>query len=410
MKGETRPKKKKAKPLSAERLSAAIDSARKIFSSKKTKNESNPLEFEGDFDHLFKDAIPGSGLLAAGLATNWVEVKYRIHNIVKFNMRQITYSTGIELIWTDSQLTLCDCTGGNHTGPTEMDSGDLHRWVWTPDFFNWFMKSWNNHGVGLRDQSHQLRVSAAEDGVRMSQSSVATIKTPCGRNMTWWPYEVVTCHFLGGSYSWGAWLLGSYTSEIDTSDLKATLGAWIFRVYKTPLTGSILMDADDPYILSGITFVAIRDNPGVLLGRITMALETLVVISLGILCIPSIHPHAEGLGTDRCTVLAGLMITYVYIYEYVFDIIPNDVGGHVSDMLLYYWVFAGLAPTQTIIMGLIANRWSVNCRRLVDITFFIFSLLAFAYFKGYIVADIGAEVTRDSCYQRIRDGITRELI
>ena len=141
--------------------------------------------------------------------------------------------------------------------------------------------------------------------------------------MTWWPYEVVTCHFLGGSYSWGAWLLGSYTSEIDTSDLKATLGAWIFRVYKTPLTGSILMDADDPYILSGITFVAIRDNPGVLLGRVTMALETLVMISLGILCIPSIHPHAEGLGTDRCTVLAGLMITYVYIYEYVFDIIPK---------------------------------------------------------------------------------------
>ena len=61
-------------------------------------------------------------------------------------------------------------------------------------------------------------------------------------------------------------------------------------------------------------------------------------------------------------------------------------------------------------MGLIANRWSVNCRRLVDITSFIICLLAFAYFKGFIVADIGAEVTGDSSYQRVRDGITRELI
>ena len=59
-------------------------------------------------------------------------------------------------------------------------------------------------------------------------------------------------------------------------------------------------------------------------------------------------------------------------------------------------------------MGLIANRWSVNCRRLVDITSFIICLLA--YFKGFIVADIGAEVTGDSSYQRVRDGITRELI
>ena len=139
----------------------------------------------------------------------------------------------------------------------------------------------------------------------MSQSSVATISPPCGRNMTWWPYDVATCHFLGGSYSWGAWLLGSYTSEIDTSDLKANLGGFTFRVYKTPLVDSILVDADDAYILSGIKFVAIRVNPGVVLGRITMALETLVVVSLGTLCLPSIHPHAEGLGVDRCTALAG---------------------------------------------------------------------------------------------------------
>ena len=61
-------------------------------------------------------------------------------------------------------------------------------------------------------------------------------------------------------------------------------------------------------------------------------------------------------------------------------------------------------------MGLITNRWSVNCRRLVDITSFIICLLAFAYFKGFIVADIGAEVTGDSSYQRVTDGITRELI
>lgn len=406
LKGETRSKKKKAK-----RLSAAIDSVRKTFGSKSPKNESNSLELEGDFDHLFKDASiePGS-VLAGGLASSWVEVKYRIHSIVKFNLRQIKFSAGIELIWTDSQLTLCDCTGGNHTGPTEMDSGDLHRWVWTPDFFNWLHKSWSNHGVGLRDQSHQLRISAAEDGVRMSQSSVATISTPCGRNMTWWPYDVATCHFLGGSYSWGAWLLGSYTSEIDTSDLKANLGGFTFRVYKTPLVDSILVDADDAYILSGIKFVAIRVNPGVVLGRITMALETLVVVSLGTLCLPSIHPHAEGLGVDRCTALAGLMIIYVYVYQFVFDEIPDSAGGHVTDIVLYYWVFAGLAPAQTCLMGLIANGWSVNCRKLVDITFFVVCLLAFAYFKGYIVADMGAEITRDSCYQRVIAGNLKELI
>ena len=139
----------------------------------------------------------------------------------------------------------------------------------------------------------------------MSQSSVATISTPCGRNNTWWPWDLVTCHFLGGSYSWGAFQLAQYTSEIDTSDLKANLGGWIFRVYKIPFEESILVDADDPYFLSGIKFVAIRGNAGEVVARITMALETLVIISLGTLCLPSIHPHAEGLGAERCTALAG---------------------------------------------------------------------------------------------------------
>ena len=57
----------------------------------------------------------------------------------------------------------------------------MHRWIWTPDFCNWLHKSWNNAGVGLRDQPHQLRMTQAEGGVRISQSSVATISTPCGR-------------------------------------------------------------------------------------------------------------------------------------------------------------------------------------------------------------------------------------
>ena len=125
------------------------------------------------------------------------------------------------------------------------------------------------------------------------------------RNNTWWPWDVITCHFLGGSYSWGQYNLASFTSEIDTSDLKANLGGFTFRVYKIPMTKSMLVDADDIYILSGIKFVAIRENAGMVLDRITMALETLVIISLGTLAIPSIHPHAEGFGVDRCTALSG---------------------------------------------------------------------------------------------------------
>ena len=40
------------------------------------------------------------------------------------------------------------------------------------------------------------------------------------------------------------------------------------------------------------------------------------------------------------------MITYVYVYQWVFDAIPELAGGHVTDMISYYWVFAGLAPLQ----------------------------------------------------------------
>ena len=40
------------------------------------------------------------------------------------------------------------------------------------------------------------------------------------------------------------------------------------------------------------------------------------------------------------------MITYVYVYQWVFDAIPDLAGGHVTDMISYYWVFAGLAPLQ----------------------------------------------------------------
>ena len=119
LKGETRSKKKNAK------RPQDIDPGRITFNSKKNlKNESNSLELEGDFDHLFKDAALAPGtIFASRRASFWLEVKYRIHSIVRFNLRQIKFQTGIELIWTDTQLTLCDCTGGNHTGPTEMDSG-----------------------------------------------------------------------------------------------------------------------------------------------------------------------------------------------------------------------------------------------------------------------------------------------
>ena len=141
--------------------------------------------------------------------------------------------------------------------------------------------------------------------MRVSQRSVATISTPCGRNNTWWPWDVVTCHFLGGSYSWGSWNMATYTSELDVSDLKSNLGGFSFRVYRISINDSTLIDADDTYYLAGIKFVAIRTNAGSVLDRILTALETLVIISLGTLVIPSIHPHVEGLGMDRCTTLAG---------------------------------------------------------------------------------------------------------
>ena len=104
------------------------------------------------------------------------------------------------------------------------------------------------------------------------------------------------------------------------------------------------------------------------------------------------------------------MITYVYVYQWVFDEIPDLAGGHVTDMISYYWVFAGLAPLQTCFMGLFASECSINCRKVVDLIFLVISLLSFAYFKGFIVKDIGNEITRDSCYRRVRAGNTREFM
>lgn len=82
---------------------------------------------------------------------------------------------------------------------------------------------------------------------------------------------------------------------------------------------------------SGIKFVAIRSLNLVVLGRITMALETLVVVSLAPFCLPS-TPPVRGLGVDRCTV-AGLMIIYVYVYQFVFDEIPDSAGGPPTDIV-----------------------------------------------------------------------------
>ena len=371
----------------------------KTFDSEDPKNGSNFLEFSGEYDHMFTPAINGRGIRAQELAPFWLEVKYRIHDIVKFNLRQIKFETGIELIWTDSQLTLCDCSG-NSSGSVEMDSGQIHRWVWTPDFSNWLHKGWNNHGTGLRDRPLQFRMWPAEDGGRVSFSITSTITTPCARNNTWWPWDMVTCHFLGGSYSWGNFNLGSFTSEIDISDLKSNLGAFSFRVYRIPMSKSILLDADDAYFCAGIKFVAIRNNPGAVLERITLALETLVVVSLGCLCLPSIHPHADGLDTDRCTVLAGLLITSTYVYQWVISEIPDTAGDHVTTIIAIYWWFAALAPLQTTLMGLFACGCGPSCRKIVDITFLVCVLISFAYFKGYYIADMGSEILRDSCYQK----------
>ena len=104
LKGESR-HRKKFKPPS--KVDAGV---RKTFGSdENSKNESQSLSLEGDYDHLFKnvdDILAPGTKHASGLADFWVEVKYRIHSIVRFNLRQIKFSTGIELIWTDSQVIL----------------------------------------------------------------------------------------------------------------------------------------------------------------------------------------------------------------------------------------------------------------------------------------------------------------
>ena len=40
------------------------------------------------------------------------------------------------------------------------------------------------------------------------------------------------------------------------------------------------------------------------------------------------------------------MITYVYVYQWVFNVIPDQAGSHMLDIIYSYWVFAGLAPLQ----------------------------------------------------------------
>ena len=61
-------------------------------------------------------------------------------------------------------------------------------------------------------------------------------------------------------------------------------------------------------------------------------------------------------------------------------------------------------------MGLFASDCSINCRRMLDLAFLVFSVLSFAYFKGFIVANLGKQITLDSCYQRVRAGNWREFM
>lgn len=60
-------------------------------------------------------------------------------------------------------------------------------------------------------------------------------------------------------------------------------------------------------------------------------------------------------------------------------------------------------------MGLFASECSINCRRVLDLAFLAISVLSFAYFRGFIVPNIGAQITRDSCYQKVRAGNWREF-
>ena len=51
------------------------------------------------------------------------------------------------------------------------------------------------------------------------------------------------------------------------------------------------------------------------------------------------------------------MFTYVYVYQWVFNVIPDQAGSHVLDIIYSYWVFAGLAPLQVKL-----TFHSLNCR------------------------------------------------
>ena len=61
-------------------------------------------------------------------------------------------------------------------------------------------------------------------------------------------------------------------------------------------------------------------------------------------------------------------------------------------------------------MGLFASECSINCRRVLDLAFLVLTVLSFAYFRGFIVPNLGAQITQDRCYQRVRAGNFREFM
>ena len=96
------------------------------------------------------------------------------------------------------------------------------------------------------------------------------------------------------------------------------------------------------------------------------------------------------------------MITYIYVYQFVFEQIPESAGDHITEMIYYYWMFSGIAPLHTVLMAIFASRCSPDTRKWLDVIFLVFTLLSFAFFKGYYVASLGQEITRETCYQTVK--------
>ena len=339
--------------------------------------------------------------------TQIVETRLRIISIDHIDNTHLLASLTVELVWTDTQLALCDCRPENFSvsARASFPPDDVLSWIWLPSFNNFDDQGWDQRGIDIHERTEIIELTPEKLGVTISLTSDVQMATPCIRNKTWWPYEEIHCYMALGSYQFAFPTAAYYLSDLETFGIPSETGGYKIEIYPmTPYDG-LFVDEYEMWTFVGFKVQAQRvwhltEN---FLDHLYTSFSTLLIVSYGMLAFPTTS-------FDRQAVLAGFMIMGMYQCQWWMTNLPDVVGTHITNFIIRQTVIISIPVWQTMVTHLLLTSILTHtCITFVDIITMLFGLSWYFFDYGWELKYLKDETEINKCAQLYTVRASEEL-